>query len=253
MMQRFFFECAYNGTPYYGWQVQPKQISVQETIEKALTKLNSKQDVKIVGCGRTDTGVHAHHYIFHADLPSHFSNAEQLKYKLNKMLPNSIAIFDIYPVKEEAHARFGATNRTYRYFIRQEKNPFEVHTSTYFPKDLDIAAMNKGAEFLLGKQDFTSLSKLHTDVKTNICDVRKAHWFREEDGRLVFEISADRFLRNMVRATVGTLLDVGLGKIKPTDIPSILAAKDRGEAKISAPADGLYLWKIEYDFAQIKL
>ncbi|SFT54777.1 tRNA pseudouridine38-40 synthase [Lishizhenia tianjinensis] len=253
MMQRFFFEISYNGTPYFGWQVQPKQVSVQETLENALTKLNSKQHVKVVGCGRTDTGVHAHHYIFHADLPQHFKDVEQLKYKLNKMLPPSIAIHNIFPVKDEAHARFGATNRTYRYFIRQEKNPFEVQTSTYFPKELDLEAMNKGAQYLLGRKDFTSLSKLHTDVKTNICDVRKAHWFRQENGMLVFEISADRFLRNMVRATVGTLLDVGLGKIKASDIPAILEAKDRGEAKISAPADGLYLWKIEYDWEQIKL
>ena len=251
MVQRFFFELAYNGTEFFGWQIQPKQVSVQECIQKSLAKLNSNQNLKVVGCGRTDTGVHASHYILHVDLPEHLQDGESLRYKLNKMLPGSIVIYKIYPVNQDSHARFGATERSYRYFIHQEKNPFAVKTSTYFPKELDLDKMNAAAQLLIGKQDFTSLSKLHTDVKTNICDVREAFWFKNEVGQLVFQISADRFLRNMVRATVGTLLEVGLGKIKPEELKSILAAKDRGEAKTSAPAEGLYLWKIDYNWEQI--
>lgn len=244
-MNRYALELSYDGTDYFGWQIQPNQISVQESIEACLSKLNSNQPVGIVGCGRTDTGVHANHYVIHFDFHE-INDIDQFIYKLNKMLPESIAIHSGKQVDEEFHARFGATQRTYRYFVHQQKDPFKDRFSHYLQLPLDIDAMNKATNYLLGKQDFTSLSKLHTDVKTNICTVFNARWVKESEKNIYFEISADRFLRNMVRATVGTLLDVGLGKIQPQEVKSILDKKDRGEAGTSVPAKGLFLWKIEY-------
>lgn len=242
-MKRYFFEIAYNGSSYYGWQKQPRQHSVQAEIENCLSKLHSNEPIQIVGCGRTDTSVHANNYFFHVDLPQ-LKSLDKFQFKLNRMLPNSIVVHAIVEVEATKHARFDAKNRTYRYFMHAEKNPFIVN-SWYFPKELNIAAMNTAAKALLGTQDFTSLSKLHTDVKTNICTVYKAHWYNE-NNQLIFEIEADRFLRNMVRATVGTLIEVGAGKLEPKDISRILAAKDRQAAKTSVPAHGLFLWKIVY-------
>ncbi len=244
-MQRYFIELSYNGSTFHGWQIQPNAYSVQEEIESKLSRLHSNAPIKIVGCGRTDTGVHAHHYILHLDIPS-VPDTEQFKVKLNRMLPNSIAISNIYAVSNDQHARFTATARTYRYFIHSKKDPFQAATSWYMNQKLDLAKMNEAAKLLLGRQDFTSLSKLHTDAKTNLCDVRVAQWIQVDEDSMYFEITADRFLRNMVRATVGTLVDVGLGKLTPDDIPTILAAMDRQAASTSVPAHGLYLWKIEY-------
>lgn len=242
-MKRYFFEIAYNGSSYYGWQKQPRQHSVQAEIENCLSKLHSNEPIQIVGCGRTDTGVHANNYFFHVDLPQ-LKSLDKFQFKLNRMLPNSIVVHAIVEVEATKHARFDAKNRTYRYFMHSKKNPF-IENSWYYPKELNIAAMNTAAEALLGKQDFTSLSKLHTDVKTNICTVYKAHWYNE-NNQLIFEIEADRFLRNMVRATVGTLIEVGAGKLEPKDISTILAAKDRQAAKTSVPAHGLFLWEVVY-------
>lgn len=247
-LQRYFLELSYDGTDYYGWQKQPKAISVQEAIELQLSKLHSNEPVSVVGCGRTDTGVHAYHYVLHVDLPP-ISDLEVFRFKLNRMLPDAIAIHKVYPVSNEWHARFGATARTYRYFVHQRKDPFLSRSSLYFPQKLDVSLMNEAAKLLHGTQDFTSLSKLHTDVKTNICTVTEANW-KELDNQLYFEITADRFLRNMVRATVGTLLEVGQGKIAPQSIAEILNAKDRGAAATSVPPQGLFLWKIEYDGLQ---
>ncbi|MDB0037755.1 tRNA pseudouridine(38-40) synthase TruA [bacterium] len=244
-MQRYFIELSYNGSTFHGWQIQPDAYSVQEEIESKLSRFHSNAPIKVVGCGRTDTGVHAHHYILHVDIPP-VLNTSQLKGKLNRMLPSSIAISNIYPVSDNQHARFTATARTYRYFLHSEKNPFQAATSWYMHKPLDLKKMNEAATLLLGRQDFTSLSKLHTDAKTNLCDVRVAQWIEVDENSMYFEITADRFLRNMVRATVGTLIDVGLGKLEPNDIPTILAAMDRQAASISVPAHGLFLWKIEY-------
>lgn len=244
-MQRYFIELAYNGEDYHGWQRQPREISVQEVIEGCLTKLNSNTEVKVVGCGRTDTGVHAHHFILHADIPL-VEDTERFIFKLNKMLPQSIAISNMYPVKEDSHARFHATARTYRYFIHKQKNPFKQGQSWHVKYPLDFEQMNKAATHLIGKQDFTSLSKIHTDVKTNICDVTVAKWVQLENDTCYFEITADRFLRNMVRATVGTLVDVGLGKTTPDDMRTILDAMDRQAASTSVPAKGLFLWKVGY-------
>ncbi len=244
-MPRYFFELAYDGTDFFGWQRQPNAISVQEVIEANLSKIHSNSPIKVVGCGRTDTGVHAYHYVLHAELPE-ITDPDKFLFKLNRMLPESIAMKSVQQVDTEKHARFSATKRTYRYFIHQSKDPFERRYSWYVPQELNINQMNEGAKLLLGKKDFTSLSKLHTDVKTNICDVASARWIKTDQG-LFFEISADRFLRNMVRATVGTLIDIGLGKLEAKDIERILAVKDRQAASTSVPAHGLFLWKIEYD------
>ena len=244
-MQRYFFELSYNGSTFHGWQRQPNAPSVQEEIETRLSQLHSNEPIAVVGCGRTDTGVHAKHYILHVDLPV-ISDPGQFIFKLNKMLPASIAIHSIRTVTENDHARFSATKRTYRYFIHTKKDPFLAEASWYVNQGFDLERMNEASKFLLGKQDFTSLSKLHTDAKTNICDVRKATWIQVDDHSYYFEIAADRFLRNMVRATVGTLLDVGLGKLEAEDVPKILAAMDRQAASTSVPAHGLYLWEIKY-------
>lgn len=244
-MPRFFFHIAYNGTAFHGWQVQPDAPSIQEEITNALTKLNSNVPIEIVGCGRTDAGVHAANYYFHADIER--LNLENLKYKLNKMLPDSIAVFDVFPVLPSLHARFDAKWRTYRYFIHQQKDPFKENQSWYFSSSLDIDSMNFAASLLVGDKDFTSFARLHTDVKTNRCVVRSAQWTLMENNKLVFEITANRFLRNMVRAIVGTLIDVGQKKLAPHAMTEILQAKDRQEASISAPACGLFLWNIEYE------
>ena len=243
--QRYSIELAYNGNDFFGWQIQPRQISVQETIEKALSKLFDAKKIDIVGCGRTDTGVHAKHYIDHVDLTTKWEE-EELKYKLNRILPDSIVIYIIQKVNEDFHARFHAKTRTYRYFIHTHKDPFIQNTSLYYKKKIDIVKMNEAGLLLLGKKDFTSFSKLHTDVFTNICNVSNAKWTQVNEDTFYFEITADRFLRNMVRAIVGTLLEVGEGKIDPSEISMILKKNNRCEAKMSVPAHGLFLWKIIY-------
>lgn len=240
---RFFVELAYDGTAYAGWQRQPNARSVQEVLEQQLSKLYSGAAIPVTGCGRTDAGVHAHFFVAHVHLPE-ATDLLELKHKLNKMLPNDIAVFRIYAVSMDMHARFQASSRTYRYYLHQEKNVF-LNNSLYFPRVLNFDRMNEAAKYFLGKQDFTSLSKLHTDVKTNICTVTQAVW-KQDGSQWYFEITADRFLRNMVRATVGTLLDVGIGKLEPETILTILEAKDRREAKHSVDAHGLFLWNVTY-------
>jgi tRNA pseudouridine38-40 synthase len=245
-MARYLFEIAYNGKSYHGWQRQPNAKSIQEDIEHALFKIHSGKEISIVGCGRTDAGVHAKKYFFHVDLPE-ISVIEHFIFKLNRMLSRDIVVFEIQKVSDEFHARFDALRRTYRYFIHQQKNPFKEGLSLYIPKKLDIEQMNSAAKLLLGKKDFGSFSKSHSDVKTTICEVYSAEW-RQSESDLFFEICANRFLRNMVRAIVGTLLDIGFGKLTSDQIIAILAAKDRGEASLSVPAHGLFLWEIDYDF-----
>ena len=244
-MQRYLIELSYNGSTFNGWQRQPNAPSVQQCIEECLSKVHSHRQISVVGCGRTDTGVHAKHYVMHVHLPE-IVDVDHFLFKLNKVLPEQISFHTIRAVNDDFHARFNATLRTYRYFVHQEKDPFRFEQSWYLPKELDLEKMNDAANYLLGRQDFTSLSKLHTDVKTNMCDVSVARWVRMDDSSLYFEISADRFLRNMVRATVGTLIDVGLGKFSPKDVVAILAAKDRQAASISVPAHGLFLWEVNY-------
>ncbi len=244
-MQRYFVELSYNGTSFFGWQRQPNQVSVQEEIENAFTKLNSNIPISVVGCGRTDTGVHAQHYVLHVDFLK-VDNLEQLIFKLNRILPESIVIQAVKEVGSDFHARFHAVSRTYRYFINTKKNPFKIDLSWTFTQNLDFEAMNQAGKLLLGTKDFTSFSKVNTDVKTNICTVTKAQWVKVDDTNYYFEITADRFLRNMVRATVGTLIEVGEGKIQPQNVLSILEAKNRGAASLSVPAHGLFLWEVCY-------
>lgn len=244
-MERYIFRLSYNGKNFFGWQRQPNQLSVQEVIEDALFKLNHNKLIQVVGCGRTDTGVHAKDYVLHVDLNPNFYNTDLL-FKLNRILPDSVSIESITLAPADFHARFSAKSRTYRYFLHQQKDPFVTDFSLYFPTQLNFDAMNEAATHLVGKKDFTSLSKLHTDVKTNICDVSVARWVQTSENQAYFEITADRFLRNMVRATVGTLLEVGTGKIQPVDLVSILEEKNRQAAKMSAPGHALFLWEILY-------
>jgi len=243
-MPRYFIEIAYNGANFHGWQKQPNAPSVQETIEKCLFKQFAHTEIPIVGCGRTDAGVHAKNYIFHVDLEKSVDEF-QFVYKLNRMFPKGIAAYSMKEVPSDFHARFDAKKRTYRYFIHKEKNPFREDLSWYFPHTLNFEKMNEAAKLLLGEKDFGSFAKVHTDVKTNICTVFSAEWKQDENG-YYFEIGANRFLRNMVRAIIGTLIDIGIGKLELVDIPKILAAKDRQEASISAPGHALFLWKIDY-------
>ena len=244
-MQRYFIELSYNGATFFGWQSQPKQLSVQEEIENAFTKLNSNTPIAVVGCGRTDSGVHANHYVLHVDLEK-VLDLNQLIFKLNRILPDSIVIHSVKEVSSDFHARFHATSRTYRYFINSKKDPFKQGLSWNFQQKLDLDAMNKACDLLLGTKDFTSFSKVNTDTKTNICTIYKANWIEVDSSNFYFEITADRFLRNMVRATVGTLLEVGQGRISPENLLDILEEKDRGAAAISVPAHGLFLWKVAY-------
>jgi tRNA pseudouridine38-40 synthase len=243
-MQRYFVQVAYRGTDYHGWQYQPNAPSVQETIERCFSKVFGNTAIPIVGCGRTDAGVHAKSYFFHVDLPQVWDE-QHLCFKLNRMLPPDISAIQAMKVSSEFHARFHATKRTYRYFLHQHKDPFQLDQSWYFQQQLDFLAMNAAAQRLLGTKDFGSFSKLHTVVKTNICTVFHAEWVQTED-QWYFEISANRFLRNMVRAIVGTLIEVGLGNLTIADIDAIIEAKDRGQAAVSVPAHGLFLWEIVY-------
>lgn len=243
-MNRYFIQLAYNGTNYHGWQVQPNALTVQEVMEKGISTILG-QKVEITGAGRTDTGVHASFYVAHFDLPESVEDPNQLAVKMNRFLPNDISIVQIFPVEADLHARFSAISRTYHYFLTNQKEPFRKEFTARYNFVLDVEKMNEAAILLLKFSDFTSFSKLHTDVKTNNCKVSMAKWERKE-GLLVFEIKADRFLRNMVRAITGTLVEVGRGKISISDFISIIEAKDRGKAGASVEAGGLFLTDIEY-------
>lgn len=243
-MNRYFARLNYKGTRFHGWQIQPNAISVQEEIEKALSTI-MRESISVVGAGRTDTGVHASFYILHFETEKPISNPEKLVYRLNRFLPADIAFEKIWHVDNEMHARFSALSRTYKYYIVQQKNPFRTETSYEYLLPLDIDKMNEAALLLFEYTDFTSFSKLHTDVKTNNCKIYFAEW-KQENTKLVFTIKADRFLRNMVRAIVGTLLEVGKGKLSVNDFRTIIEAKNRKYAGTSAPAQGLFLVDVEY-------
>ena len=243
---RYFFEIAYVGTNYHGWQKQQNAVSIQQVIEEKLALLQSGDKIPITGCGRTDTGVHARQFFFHADVE--FSNLKKLTFQLNNMLPFDICILNIIKVEDFAHARFDASRRTYKYYIHTKKNPFIDRFSLYQNKSINIAAMNKACEFFLGDHDFTSFSKLHTDVKTNLCSISSISWTAVDKERIVFEITANRFLRNMVRAIVGTMLEIGTGKSAPESIVDIIDAKDRSLAGFSVAAHALFLEKVSYPF-----
>ena len=243
-MQRYFLQISYKGTNYHGWQVQPNVASVQEVIEKVLSTL-LHENIGVVGAGRTDTGVHASFFMLHFDTENTDINPENFVYKLNSFLPYDIAVQQIRKVKNDAHARFSAISRTYKYYLTSEKNPFTTETVYRCKQKPDIKKMNEAAKILFEYVDFTSFSRLHTDVKTNNCKIYQAEWV-EDDNILTFTIKADRFLRNMVRAIVGTLLEVGKGKLSEEDFRSIIEQKNRKYAGASAPAHGLFLVDIEY-------
>tara|TARA_B100000674_G_scaffold480446_1_gene480046 strand:- start:99 stop:824 length:726 start_codon:yes stop_codon:yes gene_type:complete len=239
---RFFIEISYLGTNYHGWQIQPNVDTVQQQINKALTLILGCQ-IEVVGAGRTDTGVHAKQMYAHFDYQEKIPINKYI-YKLNQFLPNDISVKNIFLVKNDANCRFDALSRTYCYHIIQKKDPF-FENVYYFKKKLNINAMNIACKFLIGEQDFTSFSKLHTDTYTNNCIVYEAFWKKKGD-LLVFTIKANRFLRNMVRAIVGTLLEIGLEKMQPKQIMEVILKKDRSSAGFSVPAKGLFLTKIEY-------
>lgn len=243
---RWFIDLAYRGAPYHGWQVQPGVITVQQVLEEALTRLVG-ESVAVTGAGRTDAGVNARRMIAHADLPDDI-DPDRIVRSLNGMCGRDIAISSLRPVAPDAHARFDATSRTYRYFVHTAKDPFVRDLSWQAPASLDFDAMNAAAASLLGRRDFTSFSKLHTDVKTNICDLRAARWHQIDDTHWYFEITADRFLRNMVRAVVGTLVDVGRHKIDIAGLQRIVNARDRCAAGTSMPAEALFLWDVTYPY-----
>ncbi len=250
-MKRYRLNLRYDGKNFHGWQIQNNAPSVQEAIQNALTIL-LKSSIEIVGCGRTDTGVHAHFYTAHFDFDLlQQSDLDQLVYRLNNLLPSSICILDCNPVNEDFHARFSATKRGYKYFLERNKNPFNENYSWHYPHPLDIKAMNSAATLMLGKHHFQSFCKGEAPNNSYECEVFRAEWqcigateFQSE--QIVFSIEANRFLRNMVRATVGTLLLVGRGKIDIEEFQRILDAKNRSDAGNSVPAKGLFLWSIEY-------
>ncbi|MDP4271900.1 MAG: tRNA pseudouridine(38-40) synthase TruA [Bacteroidota bacterium] len=241
---RYFIYLSYNGKNYCGWQIQPNGITVQEELEKALSTI-LRHPVSITGAGRTDTGVHAALMVAHFDTEVPLDDPAQLGEKLNRMLPRDIAISTIRPVKPDAHARFDATSRTYKYYVTDKKDVFRGELACKIHGKMDFAKMNEAAKILFEYTDFTSFSKLHTDVKTNNCRMMQAEW-KEENGQWVFTIQADRFLRNMVRAVVGTLFEVGRGKINIEGFRRVIEQKDRCKAGTSAPAHALFLVDIEY-------
>ena len=243
---RYFIKFSYLGTEFHGSQRQPNGITVQETMEVAL-KMIFREDVPLTFAGRTDAGVHAREMYAHFNLgASQLPIAPNLVFRLNGILPNSIAIHDIVPVTDEAHARFTAKSRTYEYHIVEHKDPFLHDLATRVRPGLDFDAMNEAAKYLIGKQDFASFCRSNTDVKTTICDLTYACWEVKEDGHAVFTITADRFLRNMVRAVVGTLFEVGRGKMTIEQFAEVITQHTRTAAGDSAPAEGLYLTKIVY-------
>lgn len=229
-----------------GWQIQPNGDSVQSVIQNAISLL-LKEPVSLTGCGRTDSGVHAKMFYAHFDTENSLTQdyLDQLTFKLNSFLPKELVIFQIFNVSQDLHARFSAIERTYKYYIDISKDPFRFHMAFRVFEPLDIEAMNLAAQYLLQVQDFTSFSKLHTQVNNNNCTVTNAHW-EMVDGQLVFEITANRFLRNMVRAIVGTLLLVGVGKITVEQFKNIIFEKNRSKAGASVPAHALFLEKVRY-------
>lgn len=245
MTNRYFIELSYRGTKYHGWQIQENAHSVQAELNRALSIL-LKEDISTLGAGRTDTGVHAKYFVAHFDSShSDLNDNSSFKYHLNQILPLDISIKSIRSVGPEAHARFDATSRTYEYIICRDKDPFWRELAWMYYGDLDVDLMQKASKYLFNFTDFTSFSKVGSDNKTSICKIISADW-EEKDNLIVFTITADRFLRNMVRAIVGSLVDVGRNKISVERFSEIIAAMDRSLAGSSAPADGLYLTGIEY-------
>lgn len=241
---RYFIYFSYDGTNYHGWQIQPNANSVQEELQKALTTLLRK-DVEVVGAGRTDTGVHARFMAAHFEFDTPV-DCHQLKYKLNRLLPRDIAVSNIEQVADDMHARFSAVSRTYRYYVTTCKDPFNRNYSWQTHFELDFALMNEAAALLRDYEDFGAFCKSHSDVKTTLCDVMYAKWHQTLDDSWYFEITANRFLRNMVRAVVGTLVEVGRHRMTIDDFRKVIEGKKRTEAGESMPGHALFLERVEY-------
>jgi tRNA pseudouridine38-40 synthase len=242
---RYFIFIAYKGTSYHGWQVQPNSVTVQKLIDEALSSILS-EIISTTGAGRTDTGVHAKVFCAHFDsLSDEIDSRINLIYRINRYLPKDISVTSIRKVRPDANARFSALSRTYKYYISREKDPFSEDSSWHIYGDLDVESMNRAAAILTNYSDFTSFSRLHGSAKTNICKVYEAKW-EENENQLIFTIKADRFLRNMVRAIVGTMSEIGMGKTTLEEFEEIINVMDRGRAGKSAPAKGLFLTEIEY-------
>lgn len=244
-LTRYFIFISFKGTSYHGWQIQPKAITVQKIIDEAITVILDEK-ISTTGAGRTDAGVHAHVFCAHFDsVNPDLTKKKNLIFRLNKYLPNDISVTAIRKVLPDANARFSAISRTYKYYISLIKDPFNYDSTWFIHGDLDIKAMNMASRLLLIHSDFTSFSRLHSDNKTNLCKIYDAGW-ELSGNNLIFTIRADRFLRNMVRAITGTIVEAGRGKIDLAGFERIIESKNRSSAGMSAPAKGLYLTAIEY-------
>lgn len=245
---RYFICLSYNGSAFCGWQIQENANSVQEELQKTLSML-LKEPVSVTGAGRTDSGVHAINYIAHFDCQAVIQDTAHLAYKMNAILPKEIAVHSIYQVHNTAHARFDAISRSYKYYVHTNKDPFENGFSYFVrPDNMDIEKMNLAARYFLGEHDFSSLEKVNGGNKTSICTVTHAEWVQISEHKFVFSVTANRFLRNMVRAMVGSLLEVGSGKRQPEWIGQMLAQKNRCAAGQSVPGKALFLVEVKYPF-----
>lgn len=241
---RYFITFSYDGTRYHGWQIQPNDDSVQERLEWALSTL-LRREVNVTGAGRTDAGVHARVMVAHFDFDEAI-DCQQLCYKLNRLLPFDIAVQEVKQVSDDMHARFSATSRTYHYYIHTKKDPFRRAYSCEIHYPLDFALMNEAGKILTTYEDFGAFCKSHTDVKTTICHVTEARWVQTSETAWYFRITANRFLRNMVRAVVGTLIDVGRGKLSIEEFRKVIEGKRRTEAGESMPGNALFLEDVRY-------
>ncbi len=243
MKKRYFIELAFMGSRYHGWQIQPNALTLQQVIEEALSNL-LKERISVTGAGRTDTGVHASYLVAHFD-SANLTDTGWLMNKLNRYLHNDIKLYNVLETSSDAHARYDATSRTYKYLVLRKKQPFLNDLAHYLHSPLNLDALHIATAMVRDTRDFSSFAKLHSDNKTNICKVYKAEW-KEMNDFLIFTIKADRFLRNMVRALTGTLLDVGKEKISIEDLNNIIESRNNQNASASAPAKGLYLFDINY-------
>ena len=246
---RFFIEFSYNGSNYHGWQRQPFQTSIQERFEDCISKILSS-NISLTAAGRTDTGVHAKKMFAHFDYDKEFDYLKTI-HQLNSFLPNDISVRNIFRVNDDDHARFSAISRTYRYVLISRKDPFMQKRAYLLKNKLDIKKMNEACKYLLSNDDFKSFSKSKTDVKTYVCDIHEAYWTQVDDDTFIFKIKANRFLRNMVRAIVGTLIEVGQNIITIDQFNDVILSKNRTKAGYSVPAHGLYLTDVEYDIDEI--
>lgn len=243
-MARYFINLSFDGKRYHGWQIQPNGISVQGELQRCLSMI-LRTEISIVGAGRTDAGVHAKTMVVHFETTDDI-DCQQLAYRLNRVLPPDISTNSIYPVNDNMHARFSAKERSYRYFVHTHRDPFVREHSVELHYALDFDAMNRAATLLLQAHDFRAFCKAHSDAKTTFCDVRRAEWVRIDNTHWYFEIAADRFLRNMVRAVVGTLIEVGRGRMTIDGMRDIIDNGTRCDAGESMPAHGLFLWSVDY-------